>query len=73
MIDRHARLPVILSWVLVQAEQRHVLLERPLVRPAGSWRGLSLCVHLNLPGGKKQRLDKRVPLNNRDDPSIIIK
>lgn len=47
-------IPVILSWVLGQAEQRLVLLEAPLVRPARSWMVLNLCVHLSLPAERRQ-------------------
>lgn len=44
-----AALPVILSWVQGQAEQRPGLLGRPLAKPARSWMAPSLSVHLNLP------------------------
>lgn len=47
-------LPGIPFWVQAQAEQVGVLLERRPVRPAGSWRELSLCVHLSLPAVKKK-------------------
>lgn len=50
---RDSALPGILFWVQAQAEQVGVLPERRPVRPAGSWRELSLCVHLGLPAVKK--------------------
>lgn len=51
-------LPVILSFVPAQAEQRHVLLEHPPARPAGSWTALGLCVHSSLPAGKQDGRDE---------------
>lgn len=49
-----AAIPVILSWVLAQAEQRPVPLEGPPVRPARSWRVPNLCVHLGLPAEQRR-------------------
>lgn len=69
LVDRNTKLPVTLSWVLVPAEQRQLVLEHPLVRPAGSWRALSLCVHSNLPGRKA---DMRAPSNYRAKSILLL-
>ena len=59
LTDRNAKSPVVLSYGLVPAEQ-----ELPLVRPAGSSRAPSLCVHSSLPVTKKTIKGMRATSDN---------
>lgn len=70
--EREAAVPALLSWVVVQAEQRPGLLGGPPVRPARSWTVPNLCVHLSLPAEQRRGEVKTIYCPKEREPHPLI-